>query len=171
MALPEILAALLLADLASGVLHWVEDTYCRVGMGGWLGERVCDPNLRHHAEQAEFLGGGLVGRNWTTWLAALPVLLMALVVGSRVLVLAALVGAWSNEVHAWQHRRGPAWVRVLQEMGLLQGPHHHARHHRAPHTSCYCVLTPWCNPLLDRAGFWRGMEFLVRRLLGLAPRS
>jgi hypothetical protein len=53
-----LLTVVLLADLVSGLVHWWEDAFARIGDGP-LG-RVARDNLRHHAKPREFLakGGG-----------------------------------------------------------------------------------------------------------------
>jgi ubiquitin-conjugating enzyme E2 variant len=67
--------------------------------------------------------------------------------------------------------RPPRLVRGLQRCGLILSPAHHARHHRAPNTTAYCISTGWLNPALDLAGFWRKLERGVTRLTGLRPRA
>ena len=53
---------------------------------------------------------------------------------------------------------------VLQEIGLLQSPVHHAGHHRPPSDRRYCVLTDWLNPVLDAVGIWALLERGLRRV-------
>jgi hypothetical protein len=62
-------------------------------------------------------------------------------------------------------------VRVLQKAGFLITPKEHARHHSGGHDDHYCVVTGWMNPLLDRTGFWRGLERLVHAVTGAVPRA
>ena len=86
----------------------------------------------------------------------------------------ALIGyaAAANQLHRWAHMEAPARpVRWLQRSGLVLSPRRHARHHRAPRTSAYCISTGWLNPLLDRSGCWRALERAVARASGVAPRA
>ena len=70
----------------------------------------------------------------------------------------------ANQIHQWSHAPvPPRWVRPLQRAGLILSPARHARHHRAPHTSDYCIAGGWLNGALDSAGFWRALERAVTR--------
>ena len=42
-------------------------------------------------------------------------------------------------------------------------------HHSGEKNTRYCVVTPFVNPVLDRLGFWRGLERVLVPLFG-APR-
>lgn len=57
----------------------------------------------------------------------------------------------------------PRPIRILQRLGILQGPAGHAVHHRLDKDTACCVITPCLNPLLDGLGFWRTLERLVVR--------
>ena len=62
-------------------------------------------------------------------------------------------------------------MRLLQKGHLLITPKYHARHHSRAHDDNYCVLNGWMNPLLDRTGFWRGLERVVHAVTGAVPRA
>ena len=165
-----VVAIVAIADLLTGFGHWVEDAYCRRGMPGWIGSQVCDPNLKHHEDQALFAAGSLWARNYTTWLLAGSGAIFAVCVGSYFWAAVFCVTAIGNEIHSWSHRRPRHWLpRLLQDMAIVQTPQQHARHHRAPYTACYCTITNLCNPLLDRLRVWRGLEWSIEWLTGLAP--
>lgn len=165
---------LLVADLLSGFFHWVEDCY---GQEHWpiTGKWVTTPNVRHHREPRAF-----VANSW--WTSARVLLLL----GAMLLALAYLLalGPWSllvvgigvnaNEVHKWTHRsrrENGRLVSLMQDVRLLPSASDHALHHRGGKNTHYCVLTPWCNPLLDRIGLWRGLEALVWAATGVSPRA
>jgi plasmanylethanolamine desaturase len=77
----------------------------------------------------------------------------------------------ANQLHQWSHAPAPPRaVRALQRAGLVLPPARHARHHRPPHTTDYCITGGWLNPLLDALGFWRGLERAVTRVTGASPR-
>ena len=162
--------AVLLADLATGILHWWEDAYCRPSMMGFLGREVCEPNLEHHEHQTAFLRGGFWHRNYVCFAISAPVIAAGFYFEVWTLVLAGSVGAFGNEVHAWSHRR-PRWrlPRLLQDMAIIQTPQQHAKHHRHPFDRCYCVLTNVLNPLLDSAGAWRAIEWSIKKATGIRP--
>lgn len=161
----QLLTGWLIADLAGGFVHWIEDRILTEATP-WLGQHVVAPNRRHHAEPLAFAAGGVLDRNATTWACALGAsLIWLLLAGPSVIWAAAsLGGAVSSSVHLFAHlpKRGPRWVRVLQEVGLLQSPVHHAGHHRPPSDRRYCVLTDWSNPVLDALGLWALLEGALR---------
>lgn len=171
----EIVSALLfgwlIADFLSGLLHWLEDRVLWVGMP-LLSAAIVEPNRLHHRAPLAFLDSRFVDRNWTSWVAALPIALAWLVVfGFSAELLGALCGALvANEVHALAHRprNVPRWVRALQWTGLIQSPEYHRLHHLADRDRAYCVLTNWLNPWLDLIGFWGALERLLT-IVGLEP--
>ena len=71
-------------------------------------------------------------------------------------------GVPTNQIHYWAHSpQPPAWVAWLQRRRLILSPDHHDLHHASPFATHYCITTGWCNSLLARLGFWRGLERLV----------
>ncbi|WP_316653110.1 fatty acid desaturase CarF family protein [Ovoidimarina sediminis] len=82
------------------------------------------------------------------------------------------IGLLNQQVHRFSHtpqKRLPGVVRLLQRLRLIQDGRHHWVYHISPHSTRYCVLTPWMNPMLDRLGFWRCLERLFVPIFG-APR-
>jgi ubiquitin-conjugating enzyme E2 variant len=175
------LAGALAADGITGLVHWACDTW------GDERTRFVGPQLirafREHHERPK----AMLGHDWVTVnrepgvAAALALLLLSLPVAQRALgdhpglhgFLLALVlyGAAANQLHFWAHLDDPPrWVRGLQRCGLVLSPERHARHHRAPRTSAYCISTGWLNPALDAVGFWRMLERAVTRLTGAPAR-
>lgn len=76
----------------------------------------------------------------------------------------------SQEAHRQAHMNRPAaWVARLQNAGVLVSQKMHAKHHRGAHASSYCILAGACNPILDRIGFFRVVEGLVFRFVGVEP--
>lgn len=165
--------ALLAVDLVSGLVHWAEDTFGTEAtpvVGRW----IIAPNVVHHRDAAAFTRNGWLASSWDLLLGALLSGLLAWRLGwlSWPVVLFCLVGANANEIHKWNHlgsERVPSFVRGLWRSGVLQAPEHHSGHHRGAKNTRYCVVTPWLNPLLDRSGFWRGLERLLVPWFG-APR-
>lgn len=159
----ELVVVVLLADLFTGVVHWWEDTY---GRPSWpvVGDFLVIPNLAHHRLGARSLEKTWVGRSGHALAAAIVVQVPLLAVGwwSWHVAVFLLLAAMGNETHAWAHGIGRSpGVVLLQDMGLLQTPSHHARHHRQPFDRHYCTLTLWVNPVLERVGFWRRLEAAI----------
>ncbi|MBI1171770.1 hypothetical protein GC209_10225 [bacterium] len=161
------------ADLLGGLFHWAEDTLGSEDTPIW-GPVFVRPSSRHHDQPTYILnvpwqrGAGLIAVTVAVVLAG------AWLIGlfSWQLVVFALFSGMNDLAHRLEHtptRDLPNVVRILRRLRLLQDSRHHWQHHKAPHTSHYCVLTPWVNPVLDSLGFWRGLERLVVPILG-APR-
>lgn len=171
----QVLLVILAVDFGSGLLHWMEDSY---GQPDWpiTGELITKPNLLHHKSPAAF--------TTKTWLQSADVLL---VMAAAAVGLAGLIGAmtWqflmfvaigvnANQIHKWNHigrkRRGTVVV-TLQKLGVLQTGKHHGKHHTGAKDSHYCLITNIVNPVLDRLRFWRGLEWGVKRFLGVSKRA
>jgi ubiquitin-conjugating enzyme E2 variant len=81
-------------------------------------------------------------------------------------VLGVFVGSYFNsQIHKWAHSVERPWlVRACQRVRLFLSPGHHSRHHSGAHLSHYCITSGWMNPLLDRIGFFRKLEWLLLKL-------
>lgn len=161
----------LAADFTAGLVHWAEDAYIREDtpvLGKWIGR----PNVVHHHLPRR------MARN--TWWQSSRDLILAM--GLMVIVAAllgcltwqvwlfAVVGANANEVHKWSHRtrrENGVLITLLQDLRILQTPHHHAIHHTNPKEVNYCPITNALNPVLDALHFWTGLEWLLAHTLGL----
>jgi hypothetical protein len=163
-----ILSAWLMADFMSGVFHWWEDRY---GVEDWpiVGPLIVSPNVMHHTQPRAFLEGNILQRNWTT---AVPAGLLAACfawAGWYWMATACAFTGVGNEVHAWAHQKCCRQIRGLQMLGILQSQEQHSQHHTQPFSENYCVMTDLVNPVLERAGFWRGAEWVIRQC-GVPPR-
>lgn len=171
----QIVIVALAADFAGGCVHWLEDAYVREDtplLGPWLAR----PNIIHHHYPRY-----MTRHNW--WETSRDLLAVsALVVAGawcigcltwRVWLFAAL-SANNNEFHKWSHRSRKENGRVisfLQDIRVLQTARHHARHHTDPKNSHYCTITNLLNPVLDKIGFWNGIEWALARGIGLKRRE
>jgi ubiquitin-conjugating enzyme E2 variant len=161
----------LLADFASGVVHWAGDT---IGAPDTpiLGPRFIAPFREHHTDPLAITTHDFGTTNGNTAVAVLPVLL-ALWFGlpsprDAGLLVATLVtsgcafGVASNQFHKWAHApRVPRVVAWLQRVGLVLPPGRHARHHTPPFDRAYCITVGWLSAPLDRLGFFRGLERMI----------
>lgn len=157
----------LIADFLSGFVHWVEDRLLPEGLP-ILDDLVVQPNILHHEKPNIFLLHNIWQRNWTAWLVVILVAIpWYLIFGFGWIFLGALLGGFAaSEVHARAHfgYDNPEFIRVLQRIGFIQSPAEHARHHRGNHDRCYCVLTNYCNPVLDAFDLWSALEFLLSKM-------
>lgn len=170
----------LLADFASGVVHWVADSL-DIGHRGWL-QRFCLPFRQHHADPTDVTRHHWVEANWLNVAAAIPIAAAACIASGSFLRAAlaslALGVALATASHRWAHAYcsatgryiPPLPVRWLQRCHLLLAPAAHASHHQGANADAYCVLSGWWNPLLDGIGFWRQLERLASTV-GIGARS
>jgi hypothetical protein len=164
LALAQLLAGWLIADLLGGIAHWLEDRILTVRtpmLGG-----IVAANRLHHAEPLAFIGKNFLERHLATWATAGAIsLLWLMLFGPSLVWLAATIGgAISSGVHFLAHGRSDVrLVRILQDVGLLQSAAHHAGHHRPGAARRYCVLTALLNPVLDGIGLWAWLERIAHR--------
>jgi hypothetical protein len=162
----QLLLGWLAADLVTGAFHWWEDKF---GSESWpiVGPWIIRPNRLHHRAPLAFTKHGFWGRNRASIIAALIAgALLGFLFGPQPWILAlAIGGGLSNEIHRFAHQPSSAtvWLGVLQQIGVIQSPREHARHHRPPHDANFCILTDWLNPLLEAVGFWTRLEGLFGR--------
>ena len=169
-----VIAMVLLADFLSGLFHWLEDAY---GCEDWpiVGRFVTQANVIHHFDPRHF--------THHSWFESAKVLLVLVTLGLSIsyvagilnwmTLLLAFLGVNAIEVHKWAHRtraeNGP-FISFLQKARIIQSPSHHARHHQRDKNTNNCVLTNYLNPILDKTGYWRGLEWLIFRLTGMCRR-
>jgi ubiquitin-conjugating enzyme E2 variant len=175
-----VLAALLLADFASGLVHWAADTWGSERMPV-LGHRFLHPFRVHHLNPDDILRRGFVDLNGDVALLGLPLLAGSLLIpltdaagrlATLFCVSLAACALPTNQIHQWAHRSDPpSWVRWLQRRGVILSREQHALHHATPYTTHYCITTGWCNSGLARARFFPRLEVWILRLTGLVPRG
>jgi plasmanylethanolamine desaturase len=150
------------ADVASGLVHWLCDTYFEPRTP-LLGAIFIAPFREHHVDPGALARHGFLERNGNNCLASIPLLLAAIsrlepgavtqaaeVIAAGFFVAASLTVCVTNQIHAWAHgAHAPKPIRALQRAGILITPERHARHHRGDRA--YAVVSGWSNPLLDRA--------------------
>jgi ubiquitin-conjugating enzyme E2 variant len=168
-------ATVLAADFVGGVVHWFEDAYVREDTP-LIGRIVARPNIVHHHYPRY-----ITRHSWwqTSWdLAMLSAIFVITAWFAGLLTwevwLFAILSANANEFHKWAHRtrNENGWlISFLQDIRLLQTARHHARHHTDPKNSHYCTMTNVLNPVLDRLGFWSGMEWALARTAGIERRE
>ena len=167
-----------LADLASGVVHWLADRHFDPETP-ILGSLLIAPFREHHRAPDAITQHGFLEVTGNNALVTLPLALALLVhpapAGSHawllvhltLIALAASVFA-TNPIHRWAHlETPPGWVRLLHRGGLVLTPEAHAEHHGPRHDRAYCVTSGWLNPLLDRVGFFRALDRAVERAASL----
>ncbi len=168
--------AVLLADLASGLVHWFADRYLDPKTPV-LGPMLIEPFREHHRDPLAMTRHDFFEVSGNNGLVTLPLALVLLFVGLdadasfatrlvHVVTLAfALAIFATNQLHAWAHEpTPPGFVRRLQRARLVLSPEAHALHHESGFDRSYCVTTGWLNPLLDRTRAFAALERAVARV-------
>nr|XP_006818262.1 PREDICTED: transmembrane protein 189-like [Saccoglossus kowalevskii] len=184
--LPSIVFGIIVADFASGLVHWGADTWGSVEMP-IFGASFIRPFREHHIDPTSITRHDVIEVNGDNCMATLPGLiwlaykymtqnpeqiqenynydcfLMALV----------FFVTLTNQFHKWSHTYFglPKWVTFLQDWNLILPRQHHRIHHVSPHESYYCITTGWLNYPLEAISFWRGFEYLIEKSTGAKPRS
>jgi ubiquitin-conjugating enzyme E2 variant len=165
----------LLADLATGVVHWLCDRFGSEATP-LVGRYLIASFREHHRDPEAITRHGLLERSGANALAGVAALALALAVLDALppgptaafavgaALAFSLLAALTNEIHLQAHRaRRSPLVAWLQRLHLVLPPAAHARHHHGGYDRAYCIATGWSNPLLDRL---RLFERLERRLRG-----
>lgn len=162
-----LLLGYLLADLLSGLVHWLFDTW-------WsettplVGQAFVRPFREHHTDPANITKHDWIETNGNNGLGALPILIAGCLLPvattrglfvTTLLLSVALGLLATNQFHKWAHQNDPGRVvALLQRWHLILPAKHHKLHHTSPHNTHYCVTTGWLNPLLAATGAFQRLE-------------
>lgn len=179
---PGLMAALLagyfVADLSSGLVHWVIDTWLDVRA---LGRGIAITREHHthpdHVHGYGFLEYASLGSAPSAAFFGAMFAITALFpvsAASYTLVIIWFVSAvcllFGMSFHNLAHRPARwAILRLAQRLHLVCPPAHHWIHHRDT-TIHYCVINGWANYLCDGLHVWRGLERMITAATGRAPR-
>ncbi len=180
LVLSAFLTGFIVADLVSGLVHWLADTWGSVDMPV-IGKSLLRPFREHHVDEKAMTHHDYIETNGANCMISVPWALGALFIpinswaGLFAVVSITSMIFWvmmTNQFHKWSHMEdAPKVVLFLQRMHLILPPAHHQIHHTAPFDKYYCITTGWLNWPLYKLGFFKGMERLVTALTGVIPRK
>ncbi|HVE85376.1 MAG TPA: fatty acid desaturase family protein [Myxococcales bacterium] len=173
-------SAYLGADLLSGVVHWMGDTWCSPATRV-VGPTLIRPFREHHVDQKAITRHDFVETNGNNCLASMPGAVLALAMpldrgwlGIFLSVFLVALVFWvlmTNQFHKWAHLDAPPpWIAWLQRWHLILPPAHHAVHHAAPFNRYYCITVGWLNRPLHAIRFFPALEWLISSITGALPR-
>jgi ubiquitin-conjugating enzyme E2 variant len=162
--------ALALADLISGIVHWLAD---QVLPSDWLllGPAFVQAFHDHHSDPLGITRHDFVDTNGNNCIASSPFAIWACAAASEaegatallaaLLLETTLALALTNQIHRWAHVAvPPRAVRALQRVGLVLSRRHHMRHHAPPRDRYFCITNGWMDRVLD------GVLFVARNRVG-----
>lgn len=167
--------AYLLADFLTGAFHWFKDTYFTpltpvLGKTLIWGSRLHHIRPRYileHSDWEIFWGSA----KWTLlWMVPLT-----LIIGPSFFLLVLFLSIASNDViHKYAHYKKsqcPELIAKLQRYRIIQGADEHHLHHIDPYQINYCTISPHLNVWLEKYQFWRKMEDIIEKHVGIKPRA
>ncbi len=166
------------ADFASGVVHWLGDTY-GTEETPFLGAGFIKPFRDHHVTPRDIVEHDWVEVNGNNSIVlALYMVPVIIFVTDPTSILQFFILTMSvsltlgvfmtNQFHKWSHmKEPPPSVEKMQDWGLILGREHHSVHHTAPYDTYYCITCGWLNPVLRRLQFFETIERILRRLFGV----
>jgi palmitoyl-[glycerolipid] 3-(E)-desaturase len=176
-SIPDVASA---ADLGSGVYHWAVDNYGS-SETPLVGTQIAAFQGHHQRPwvitQREFCNNCSLTFK-PAGIAAALLLSISLLGASPapwdVFAATAIVFiAMSQQLHAWSHMKKselPRLIVSLQDLGLIISRKAHGAHHKSPFNINYCIVSGWCNPLLD-CGIMFNIELFIKNRLGVSPRG
>jgi ubiquitin-conjugating enzyme E2 variant len=177
-----LLAAMLVADLLSGLVHWGADTWGTVETP-LLGGSLIRSFREHHVNPKSITHHDFIEANGNSCLVLLPVVALALVLpispgtpwgllAATFLGLLCFFLAATNEFHKRAHQDTPPLpFRMLQAMHVILPATIHEIHHQSPFARYYCITTGWLNAPLTAIGFFSTLEAIIARTTGAIPRQ
>jgi hypothetical protein len=171
-----VIVAYALADLLSGVVHFLADNFGSPETP-LFGKAFVMPFRDHHVDPKGILQHPFMIANGNNCLVSLPPLLAVLFLVpveetfggylfglfSLALCLAVFL---TNQFHKWAHMDDPpravAW---LQSRGLILSREHHDVHHASPFDTYYCITAGWWNPMLQRTRVFERITPILKKIL------
>lgn len=153
-----LVAAYAVADLASGVVHFLLDNYGSPAMPV-IGQKFVKPFRDHHTDPMAMTQGDFIAVNADNVFVCLPVIIPAFFfldtarhpyAGSFIVGLVAGV-IMTNQLHKWAHLPAvPRLVAAAQRRGLVLSKHHHSVHHSGSYDRNYCITWGRLDAVLNR---------------------
>ncbi len=160
----------LLADFATGIFHFYADRY------GVMDAKFLTSSINglliHHYEPRKMLELSYWNLTKGVYIFGSMLFLFSLFFGFYWEVLFfVLVSAQANLIHKWSHQfenEIPKFAHYLQKLKIIQNKEHHVHHHDGKFNGYYCVMTNYCNPILEKIYFWEGVVSFLK-LFGIKP--
>lgn len=169
-----VVAGYLVADLLSGIVHFLADNFGSPETP-FVGQGFVLPFRQHHVDPLGITRHGFFIANGNNALVCLPILipvaLFAPVSSSPtayhagVFTFTMLLAVFlTNQTHKWAHMETvPRPVAWLQRAGVILSKEHHDVHHTSPFDTHYCITVGAWNRLFERYRIFDRLERAIRR--------
>jgi ubiquitin-conjugating enzyme E2 variant len=153
-----LLLAYAVADLASGVVHFLLDNFGSPDTPV-IGQKFVKPFRDHHVDPMAMTQGDFIAVNGDNVFVCLPVVLPAfffLDTGAHPyagVFIVGLVGGviMTNQLHKWAHMPAvPRLVAAAQRRGFVLSTKHHSIHHSGGYDRNYCITWGRSDAVLNR---------------------
>jgi plasmanylethanolamine desaturase len=153
-----VVGAYAVADLASGIVHYLLDNFGSPETPV-IGQKFVKPFRDHHVDPMAMTQGDFIAVNADNVFVCLPVIVPAfffLDTGSHpyagVFIVGLVAGViMTNQLHKWAHMPTvPRLVAAAQRHGVVLSKEHHAVHHRGAYDRNYCITWGHLDVLLNR---------------------
>ena len=153
-----LLAAYAVADLASGIVHFLLDNFGSPDTPV-IGQKFVKPFRDHHVDPMEMTRGDFIAVNADNVFVCLPVIIPAFFFletsahpYAGVFIVGLVAGViMTNQLHKWAHMPTvPRLVAAAQLRGFVLSKEHHSVHHSGAYDSNYCITWGHLDLLLNR---------------------
>ena len=153
-----VLVAYAVADLASGIVHFLLDNFGSEDTPV-IGQKFVKPFRDHHVDPMAMTHGDFIAVNADNVFVCLPVVVPSFFFldttahpYAGVFIVGLVAGViMTNQLHKWAHLPTvPRLVAVAQRHGVVLSKEHHSVHHSGAYDSNYCITWGYLDVLLNR---------------------
>ena len=153
-----VLAAYAVADLASGIVHFLLDNFGSPDTPV-IGQKFVKPFRDHHVDPMAMTQGDFIAVNADNVFICLPVIVPAFYFldtaqhpYAGVFIVGLVAGViMTNQLHKWAHMPTvPRLVAAAQRHGVVLSKEHHSVHHSGAYDRNYCITWGHLDLLLNR---------------------
>ena len=153
-----VLAAYAVADLASGIVHFLLDNFGSPDTPV-IGQKFVKPFRDHHVDPMAMTQGDFIAVNADNVFICLPVIVPAFYfldtsqhLYAGVFIIGLVAGViMTNQLHKWAHMPTvPRLVAAAQRHGVVLSKEHHSVHHSGAYDRNYCITWGHLDLLLNR---------------------
>ena len=153
-----VLAAYAVADLASGIVHFLLDNFGSPDTPV-IGQKFVKPFRDHHVDPMAMTQGDFIAVNADNVFICLPVIVPAFYFldtaqhpYAGVFIVGLVAGViMTNQLHKWAHMPTvPRLVAAAQRHSVVLSKEHHSVHHSGAYDRNYCITWGHLDLLLNR---------------------